>query len=205
MPIRAIETVYVLVLFAVYFALWAAKRRHQRRTTGHDPEVLRRASSPLQRYFAQMIKVLTWSAVVLIAAHSTADWLPGLHRLGLLDNRTWDHVGLAIGLLGLAICAIAQWTMGNSWRVGIDTQSSTALVTGGIYRYVRNPTYLGLFLLNAGIWLIWPTCAMALFALTFYILLEVQVRCEEEYLESVHGADYSAYVRRSKRYLPWVY
>ena len=31
--------------------------------------------------------------------------------------------------------------MGASWRIGVDTSETTALITGGVFRYVRNPMH----------------------------------------------------------------
>jgi len=39
----------------------------------------------------------------------------------------------------------------------------------------------------------------------FYLFLEIQVRCEEDYLFSLHGEQYSDYKKRTKRYLPLIY
>ena len=39
---------------------------------------------------------------------------------------------------------IAIYTMGKSWRVGIDNQNPDNLITHGIYRLSRNPIFLGL-------------------------------------------------------------
>jgi protein-S-isoprenylcysteine O-methyltransferase Ste14 len=44
-----------------------------------------------------------------------------------------------------------------------------------------------------------------MFALAFYLLIEMQVRCEEAHLRSVHGEAYKGYAERSARYLPWIY
>jgi protein-S-isoprenylcysteine O-methyltransferase Ste14 len=118
-----------------------------------------------------------------------------------MDHRIVDLTGFLIGMCGLIICAVAQRTMGSSWRVGIDETRVTELVITGIFQYSRNPTYLGLYLLLIGIWLIWPTWAMGLLAVIFYILLEIQVRCEESHLLKIHGKDYSDDCARTRRYL----
>ncbi len=148
---------------------------------------------------------LTAIAVLLIVAHGLDLPFAGFRRLPSLGEGLIDHVGFAVGILGLAICALAQRTMGQSWRVGIDEVRRTDLVTRGIFRYVRNPTYLGLNLVNVGFWLIWPTAAVAIFVLTFSIVMEIQVRCEEVHLLCLHGEAFRAYRNRTWRYLPWIY
>jgi protein-S-isoprenylcysteine O-methyltransferase Ste14 len=35
--------------------------------------------------------------------------------------------------------------------------------------------------------------------------MEIQVRCEEEYLLKIHGDDYASYSKETRRYLPWIY
>lgn len=55
-------------------------------------------------------------------------------------------VGLLAGILAVIFFALATITMKNSWRVGIPDEK-TALVTNGIYRWSRNPAFVGFDLL----------------------------------------------------------
>lgn len=190
-----------LSTFITYIALWRYRRRSIKKVTGIDPEVFVEASSPLQKYFAQFIKFITIILVILIIPHSLGiQYYSMFSHFPPLDYFQADLIGFVIGLFGLAICAIAQRTMANSWRVGIDEINKTKLITTGIFRYSRNPTYLGLVILIAGVWLIWPTWTIATFVILFYFFLEIQVRCEEEYLLQVHGDKYREYCSMTSRY-----
>ncbi len=203
---RVVETVSVVSLFVGYVGLWRWKRARDTRKTGVDPEVLARATTPVQFYFARILWVFTGLVAVVIGAHALAPvgW-PPLARVDALEGIVFDLAGLGLGLGGLAVCAVAQATMGTSWRVGIDSERRTDLVTGGIYRCIRNPTYLGLHLVNLGLWLIWPTTIVASYAATFFLVMDIQVRAEEEHLGNAHGEAYRSYVGRSWRYVPWIY
>ena len=55
-------------------------------------------------------------------------------------------VGVLVGILGVLFFALATITMKNSWRVGIPEEKTT-LVTQGIYRFSRNPAFVGFDLL----------------------------------------------------------
>ena len=177
------------ILFVGYLLLWRAKRVQVHQATGRDPEVMGAADDRLQRYFAVVTLVMTLCVVLLIGLHGLGDesWW-GLRRLWIFDGSWWDGLGLAMGIVGLLLCWVAQRTMGTAWRVGIDERHETGLVTHGIYARLRNPTHTGLFLLCGGFWLIWPTPAVACWVLMFAFFLEIQVRCEEQHLLTLHGA-----------------
>lgn len=84
----------------------------------------------------------------------------------------------------------SQMSMGASWRVGIRQGESGALITGGLFRLSRNPTFVGQGLLLTGVALAVPS-VLTLVALLFVVAsASVQVRAEERILMSAHGAEY---------------
>jgi protein-S-isoprenylcysteine O-methyltransferase Ste14 len=200
------ESTFVTLLFLMYLVLWESKRRRQKKSTGIDPRVLDKSTAPMQRFFMAMTNIITAAVVLNIIAHTSGiQYYSAFSRFPLLDGVLFDVIGFSIGLVGLGLCCVAQNTMKNSWRMGIDEHVKTDLVTGGVYRYIRNPTYVGVTFMLIGVWMIWPTWAFALIALAFYLLIEVQVRYEEEFLERTHGAEYRDYLKTTKRYIPGIY
>lgn len=111
--------------------------------------------------------------------------------------------GLVLTTIAVLWTFLAQGSMGASWRVGIPDEETPALVTGGFFRYGRNPIYLGVFIGMTGQFLLVPSAALALLWIFSAILIGVQVRCEEEFLVAAHGEAYLEYARRVGRYLPW--
>ena len=79
---------------------------------------------------------------------------------------------------------------------------TTSLVTSGPYRFTRNPAYLGMVLLYAGIALLadalWPfaTLVPALVVMQFGVIVR-----EERYLTRLFGAEYVAYKARVRRWI----
>lgn len=153
-----------------------------------------------------MTKIMTVSIIVLIVLHALGiNDLPGFYRFRTL-NVTWiNHLGLIIALLGLSLCLLAQKTMGTSWRVGIDSHNQSALITHGIFGFIRNPTYTGLFIMCSGVFLILPTFSIITWNLLFYVMIECQVRLEEEHLLNAFKEEYEAYLSNTKRYIPYIY
>lgn len=203
---RIIESVFVVTLFLLYLVLWKVKQINQIKRTGIDPKVMAISESSVQKYMNHLMNVLTVYAVLIIVLHSTQVQVGSLFsRIESINSILFDIIGCVTGLVGLSFCLYAQIKMGCSWRVGIDEKVKTDLITTGVYKYIRNPTYLGLYLLNLGVWLIWPTWTIFLLNLVFILFLDIQVRCEEDYLLKVHGDRFSEYKSGTKRYIPFIY
>jgi protein-S-isoprenylcysteine O-methyltransferase Ste14 len=114
----------------------------------------------------------------------------------------WLALGGALVIGGLGLMVAAQLEMGVSWRVGVDESARPGLVTGGLYRFSRNPIYLAMFVSLAGfaLWLpTWPTLAVLAIGVT---AIHSQVRDEERYLQRAYGAAYAVYARRVGRFVP---
>ncbi|RME55659.1 MAG: hypothetical protein D6795_02740 [Deltaproteobacteria bacterium] len=116
----------------------------------------------------------------------------------LLDRPfRWSLFAVALPLLivgqGLRYAAIR--TLGWRWSVRIMTIPGLPPVTGGIYRYIRHPNYLGVVLellavpLLHGAWL-----TATLFSIANGLLLRIRIREEEKSL--THDNDYSAFFGR---------
>ena len=144
-------------------------------------------------------------------------------RLGgvLFRNRSWIPVPfLVVPLLAPGRMSAANWVMGallvaagEAVRLAGVAAAGTVtrrrsrevqrLVTYGVFAWVRNPLYVGNFLIWMGFTVIsgvhWflPVAAL-LFALEYTLI----VRYEEGVLETIFGASYLAYKSRTPRWLP---
>jgi protein-S-isoprenylcysteine O-methyltransferase Ste14 len=113
--------------------------------------------------------------------------------------------GLVVAVAGLAVVLAAQSDMGSSWRIGVEESERTELVSGGLFRVVRNPVFSGMLAAQAGITAMVPTW-LSLAALAWLVAaVELQVRLiEEPYLLTVHGAAYRRYAGEVGRFVPLV-
>lgn len=116
---------------------------------------------------------------------------------------TLHQAGASTAALGITAGIAAQLGMGASWRVGVDDAERTALVTHGMFRWVRNPifTSMGIYLL--GLLLVLPTPVTIVAAALFAVGIHLQVRyVEEPYLLRTHGAEYRRYASQTGRFVP---
>lgn len=89
--------------------------------------------------------------------------------------------------------------MRNSWRIGIDTETRTILVTSGLFGISHNPIFPGMMLSLAGTFLATPNAPTLLFGVVAYMLMQVQTRLKEELLEREHGPAYTRYRNKVRR------
>lgn len=106
-------------------------------------------------------------------------------------------IGIFIAGIGAMVAFAAQMSMGSSWRIGVAGGETGDLVTGGLYRLSRNPTFVGQAALLAGVGLTVPSVPTALAPILFLWSASTQVRFEEVALREALGPDYD-------RYTAWV-
>jgi len=102
---------------------------------------------------------------------------------------------------------LACWALASfkSWRIRAKLDRGHQLATGGPFRLIRHPIYMGLNLLALGsaLWiptpLLWASVALML------VGGDLRARAEEKLLIRVFGATYSEFCRRTKRFLPGIY
>ncbi|MBM3506607.1 MAG: isoprenylcysteine carboxylmethyltransferase family protein [Alphaproteobacteria bacterium] len=119
-------------------------------------------------------------------------------------NAATNLSGAALQFGGIALLIASQLDLGRSWRMGIDEHAKPGLVTGGLYRYTRNPIYLGIFVTIAGYALLLPTMLSLLLWIGVLIGFRQQVLLEEKYLTRTYGEEFRAYAARVGRFLPGI-
>jgi len=101
--------------------------------------------------------------------------------------------------VGSLFLIIAFHDLGDSLRVGLPGEETT-LKTTGIYRFSRNPIYVGVDLIAIASVLFIPVIINILCAVLGIIAHHFIILSEEKFLESRFGEDWMKYKRRTRRY-----
>ncbi len=125
--------------------------------------------------------------------------------LAILDGSLAHGAGIALAAGGIFATVAAQFAMGDAWRVGIDHEQQTELVTDGPFSLVRNPIFAATIPTFAGIVLLTPS-PVAIGGLALLVVsLELQIRLvEEPFLRQMHGSAYLDYAARVGRFIPGI-
>ncbi len=122
-------------------------------------------------------------------------WIGGAFLL--LTAHTSTHgfcMGIPLVVLGMLV---------RAWATGYIPRKSHELTTAGPFAFVRNPLYVGNFLLGLGVVTVVQNALTAgLFLLGFWILYRGTIRKEEGELSGRFGASYEKYVAAVPRFFP---
>lgn len=115
-------------------------------------------------------------------------------------------LGLLVLVLALVLFRLTHKQLGRNWSVSLETRTEHALVTDGLYAYVRHPMYSS-FLLSAVAqllllpnWIAGPAGLVGIGVLFFS-----RAGREERLMIDTFGDQYRAYMRRTARIVPWLY
>ncbi len=128
-------------------------------------------------------------------------------RLDLLvvgaEGTRW--AGVLLSAVGGALRIAPVFTLGERFSGLVALQPGHELVTDGLYRRIRNPSYLGLLVGTLGWSLAFRSLVGVLLTVLLLIPLIARMRAEEALLGEHFGAAYAAYRARTWRLVPWVY
>ena len=109
-------------------------------------------------------------------------------------------VGICMGIVGVIFFALATITMRTSWRVGIPEEKTT-LITDGIYRFSRNPAFVGFDLLYLSMCLMFFNIPLMLVSIWAVVMLHLQILQEEKHMHHMFADEYDTYRKHTLRYL----
>lgn len=144
--------------------------------------------------FAAAVVVGT-AGVTLAALSVTGLW-------DALEGTVMLVVGVAVFAAGCVLTLASQSAMGTSWRIGVDPNERTELVTDGPFGWARNPIFTGMVIAAVGLSLMAPTMLTLVALLLLVVAVEVQVRSVEEPYLRTAMPDWGAYGRRVGRFVP---
>jgi protein-S-isoprenylcysteine O-methyltransferase Ste14 len=122
-----------------------------------------------------------------------------------IDGHTIRWLGVLLFAAGGALRLWPVFVLGRRFSGLVAIQSGHTLVTNGIYRVIRHPSYLGLLVNALGWALAFRSGVGVLLAALMIPPLLARIGAEERLLRAQFGAEYDAYRARTSRLLPGLY
>lgn len=196
------ERILLALLFLTYVAaafVWPSVRVW--RQTGLNPYVLPSSDDAYGFVTSGFRFVLVALGIYVVVQAIWADTDRILGTLEWLAHPEARTAGWTLLVASLVWTVIAQTQMGKSWRIGIDQKNRTTLVTSGLFAYSRNPIFLGMRLSMLSLVLLRPNVVTVAAALAADVLIQIQVRLEEDFLIKQHSVKYQQYMSKTRRWL----
>jgi protein-S-isoprenylcysteine O-methyltransferase Ste14 len=188
-PLPDLFRAYLLLGLLVHKAVWEVMK------SGRSAPA--RAPRSLSLTLVKTVKI----AILLGIAVQT--FMPDVLPLAE-DPALLRVVGVILYTAGLMVALCGRIQLGNNWldieAAGVKREQ--AVVSKGIYRYVRHPIYIGDLALLIGLELALNSWLVILAALLVPVVLQRAVREESMLATTLPG--YSLYCRQTKRFIPFL-
>ena len=125
--------------------------------------------------------------IPMVASFVYAVFLP------LQLGTTWLHSGLLVFAFGIVFTIVAL--------LNFATSPKDKVITKGLYRFSRNPMYIGLLLMQIGLGIACSSWLYLLLTVVLMIMLNTILSSEERYTLYRYGEDYRKYMNRTPRWI----
>jgi len=187
------------LILAITFVLLFVRTRRTSSEIGHKAYGF--GTSGRQRLAQWLFRLSIAAGLLVTGIHAAGIDSIVIWPLPEEGNGFWLTLAGFIGATAGAVLTVyASSDMGRRWRVGVPDQAPDTLVTSGLFRFSRNPTFAGMLMIALGLAVAVPADLMVLAAFAFWVACEVQVRDEEAFLLSAFGNEYHDYMARVGRW-----
>jgi protein-S-isoprenylcysteine O-methyltransferase Ste14 len=165
------------------------------RDRGHVHERQDQGSIRVLAISCSLAWILCW--VIAFRVPSTA--LPG-------DPWYWVIAGSIIILLGVWLRVWSVRTLGRFFRRTVMVQGAHRVIEDGPYRYLRHPSYTGFLLSTLGLgFVLGNWLGLVVMLIIVFLAFQQRILVEEAVLSRELGESYQAFMKRTKRLIPFVY
>jgi protein-S-isoprenylcysteine O-methyltransferase Ste14 len=141
---------------------------------------------------------LAWLLIALFAIFALDRWLP----LTELIPAPFHWLGMIFIIPGVLILLYSGASFIKAKSGLLPFSEATTLVTGGLYRYTRNPMYLGMVLFLLGVALYLGSLSVLIPVAAFGWIIDRQfIKNEEIFLAGIFGDEFKEYKKRVRRWV----
>ena len=199
-------TVLLKIFLPIYFLLFFGLAMFWRsyiawKRTGINPYKLGNGDT-VHDFVGKLFRLtLIATALIVVVFSFMYQYYEWLSPIAWMNSSVLVLIGIALLVLALIWVLVAQLQMGDSWRIGIDEETKSALVQHGLFGVSRNPIFLGMLIMLVGLLLLLPTAVTLTITVLGFVLIHVQVRLEEAFLTEKYGDDYRKYQAHVRRWI----
>lgn len=140
--------------------------------------------------------------VYLLLCILTAVALHYLAPITTIIPNPYNWSGAAVVLLGVLVIVFPAAAFSGADTTIIPFRESSSLVVGGLYKYTRNPMYLGMVITLLGTDILLGSLTPFIIPIVFVIIInKMIISVEERMLEKAFGDEYRNYKKSVRRWI----
>jgi protein-S-isoprenylcysteine O-methyltransferase Ste14 len=152
-------------------------------------------------------RFFVWESLLALVLFNARSWFSNPVSLHQIISWSLLFLSVAVVIHGLTLLHfIGRPSNQREEKCLIGFEKTTLLVTVGIYKYIRHPMYASLFLVAMGAFFkqpfAWQSGALTVSAIVF---LFFTARIEETECIEFFGPDYKEYMKKTKRFIPFIF
>lgn len=181
-----------LAIMILFYGIYFGKLILQKKRGIKTDQIAKRKVKDKVFYTELFLKLATYFIVPTELLSIIFQWscLPAGFRIA----------GAVLGFAGVGIFGAAVYAMKDSWRAGLAEGDDRKMIKEGIYKYSRNPAFLGFDLVYVGLALMYCNLPLIFCSLFAMVMLHVQIKQEEAFLPNVFEEEYTDYCEQVSRY-----
>jgi protein-S-isoprenylcysteine O-methyltransferase Ste14 len=113
-------------------------------------------------------------------------------------------IGGILSVLGICIEFSTQIYLGRNYSTLLHVREEHSLITTGPYHYVRHPMYTALIAIGIGLFLLSANWYFGLPFIATIVVIIFRIRKEEEAMIERFGEEYIQYMKRTRRFIPFL-
>ena len=122
------------------------------------------------------------------------------------SNPVFQIIGLAFLMLGVIFRLVVVYNLGKYFTVDVTIVKDHKLITDGFYKYIRHPSYTFSLLTFVGLALVLDNYTSAIILLIpVFLMFFYRIKIEEKVLTEQFGIEYTDYMKRTKKLIPFIY
>ena len=193
-----------LFIFLLLLASGIALNRYRiKKMISFDPIILTKPDTTHRKVetFLEVSMIIWWLQLFIFSLPKNwfdLTFIPTMY----LPFFIFEPIGYILLYAGLFIIASSFYTMGRSWRIGIDEKHAGPLVTKGLYQYIRHPIYTGIFVILLASLFILPNLLCFFLVLCSAGAIATEAHLEEQFLLTKFEGAYQNYMNKTGRFVP---
>lgn len=122
------------------------------------------------------------------------------------DTVTIRYLGLFLFVCGVLLRVSAIRNLGKFFTMDLSIRKEHQLITTGVYKYIRHPSYTGIIIALTGAGLALNNWISLFFGtILFFLAFNKRISNEEKGLINCFGEEYIRYQKKTKRWIPFIY